>query len=305
MTWVTLGVAGASHQVVGPEDVSEFRVIVVIALSIGAFFSLIFHLGVDETKENQVNYYQTSQTNSPPAMKAYDWLKEKQFYQVAGLYMSTRLFVNLSQIYLPLWLQDNLCLGADSVAKTPLALFISGFLASLLIGPATQLAGRKVIYLIGALIGMGACVYVWFGQGYFFITYGIYGVALLFGIGGSTMLITSLAVTADLIGSQVESGAFVYGAMSFTDKLANGISVFTIQNLHPDPEPRPYYVLILALVCGGAVVLSLISLATMIPFDIGELRKDREPIADDWGDEPTSATATETSLLQPSRPRHL
>ena len=49
------------------------------------------------------------------------------------------------------------------------------------------------------------------------------------------MLITSLAVTADLIGGQVESGAFVYGAMSFTDKLANGISVYIIQYLHPDP----------------------------------------------------------------------
>jgi len=58
--------------------------------------------------------------------------------------MSTRLFVNLSQIYLPLWLQDNLGLGATSVATTPLALYVSGFLASLLIGPLTQIAGRKV-----------------------------------------------------------------------------------------------------------------------------------------------------------------
>ena len=47
------------------------------------------------------------------------------------------------------------------------------------------------------------------------------------------MLITSLAFTADLIGSHVESGAFVYGAMSFTDKLSNGIAVFVIQYLHP------------------------------------------------------------------------
>lgn len=47
------------------------------------------------------------------------------------------------------------------------------------------------------------------------------------------MLITSLAITADLIGTHVESGAFVYGAMSFTDKLSNGIAVFVIQYLHP------------------------------------------------------------------------
>jgi len=34
-------------------------------------------------------------------------------------------------------------------------------------------------------------------------------------------------------------------------------------------EPVPYYVLVLALVCGGAALMSLISLATMIPFEIG------------------------------------
>ena len=58
--------------------------------------------------------------------------------------MATRLFVNLSQVYLPLWLQDNLQLGATSVATTPLALFVSGFLTSLAMGPLTQVVGRKV-----------------------------------------------------------------------------------------------------------------------------------------------------------------
>lgn len=43
------------------------------------------------------------------------------------------------------------------------------------------------------------------------------------------MLVTSLGVTADLIGPNTESGAFVYGAMSFTDKLSNGVVVMAIQ----------------------------------------------------------------------------
>jgi len=119
------------------------------------------------------------------------------------------------------------------VATTPLALFVSGFLASLLVGPLTKVMGRKVVYLLGVLIGMGACVLVWFGSGDLFRSYGVYGVASLFGAGGSTMLITSLAFTADLIGPHVEFGAFVYGAMSFTDKLSNGIAVVIIQYLHP------------------------------------------------------------------------
>lgn len=31
------------------------------------------------------------------------------------------------------------------------------------------------------------------------------------------------------------SGAFVYGAMSFSDKVANGLAVMAVQSLHPCP----------------------------------------------------------------------
>lgn len=45
------------------------------------------------------------------------------------------------------------------------------------------------------------------------------------------MLVTSLGITADLIGHDTDTGAFVYGSMSFVDKLANGIAVILIQYL--------------------------------------------------------------------------
>ena len=45
------------------------------------------------------------------------------------------------------------------------------------------------------------------------------------------MLVTSLGITADYIGDCSEGGAFVYGLMSFTDKLANGLAVIIIQYL--------------------------------------------------------------------------
>lgn len=45
------------------------------------------------------------------------------------------------------------------------------------------------------------------------------------------MLVTSLGVCADLIGQNTENGAFVYGIMSFTDKLSNGFVVMLIQYL--------------------------------------------------------------------------
>ena len=47
------------------------------------------------------------------------------------------------------------------------------------------------------------------------------------------MVITSLSITSDLIRDNNNSGAFVYGAMSFTDKLSNGILIALLQQFSP------------------------------------------------------------------------
>ena len=83
----------------------------------------------------------------------------------------------------------------------------------------------------------------------------VYGALILLGMGGTTLLITALSLISDLIGDMKvrsiyfsgaslmvviattlllqSSSAFVYGIMSFTDKLSNGIAIQVIQLLHP------------------------------------------------------------------------
>jgi len=92
------------------------------------------------------------------------------------------------------------------------------------------------------------------------------------------------------------SGAFVFGAMSFLDKLSNGVAVIVIENFHPCKwviklrkilresktkwnyfELRTcgcticdnYYRDVLTFVCGGATVLALLALALLAPHEIG------------------------------------
>lgn len=91
----------------------------------------------------------------------------------------------------------------------------------------------KASFILGTLIGGAASIGIWLGEGEIYHKYILYVVTAMLGAGGSIMLITSLSITADLIGPNIESGAFVYGAMSFTDKLSNGIAVMLIQNLNP------------------------------------------------------------------------
>ena len=101
-------------------------------------------------------------------------------------------------------------------------------------------AGRKISYCLGSVVGIASATWVFLaeeeeqaGDISFFKHYGIFIVAALFGSAGSALLITSLGITAKLIGPNVESSAFVYGAMSFTDKVSNGLAVMVIQHFIP------------------------------------------------------------------------
>ena len=108
----------------------------------------------------------------------------------------------------------------------------------------------------------------------FFRSYGIFIETDLFGAAGSTVLITSLSLTAELISNNTESAAFVYGAMSFTDKVSNGLAVMVIQHYIPCPC-KWYFRDVLFYAVGGAALLGLVFLATLAPFSVGKRWRDR------------------------------
>ena len=96
--------------------------------------------------------------------------------------------------------------------------------------------GRKITMLIGLVFVVSSTIFFWFLYGVTNTT----SVAVLLliacallGIGTSTTNICSFSLTSDLIGINTESGAFVYGIMSFADKLANGIIIALIQQFNP------------------------------------------------------------------------
>lgn len=44
-------------------------------------------------------------------------------------------------------------------------------------------------------------------------------------------MVTSLCITADLIGSHTENGAFIYSVVTFADKVLNGVAVVIIEDV--------------------------------------------------------------------------
>ncbi|KAK2542076.1 Mfsd12 [Columba livia] len=265
----------------GIQDVPIFRNLSLIVVGLGAVFSLIFHLGTKEKPyppgslpqpEESMSLLQKEPTNLPqPLLIWKDWLLEPAFYQVAVLYMLTRLIVNLSQTYIAMYLTNSLMLHKKYIATIPLVMYISGFLSSFLMKPVNKWIGRNLTYFVGIAVILAFASWVALTKE---MGAEIYGAAVLLGAGSATILVTSLSMTADLIGTNTHSGAFVYGAMSFTDKMANGLAVMAIQNLHPCPtelccpECVSFYHWVMVLVTGGIAIAAIASLCCIMVWPI-------------------------------------
>ena len=170
--------------------------------------------------------------------------------------MSTMLYINLTQVFVPLYLHETLGMAASALAKIPLVIYLGSLGTSFVVGTLNKYLGRKVAYLMGALIGIMGCGWIYLRSHVpTFTLYEIYIVAVLFGAASSIVLVTNLGVTTDAIGDKTGSGAFVYGIMCFTDKLSNGIAVFVIQDCHKTFPNTEYYGHVLTFVCGSALLL--------------------------------------------------
>jgi Na+/melibiose symporter-like transporter len=65
----------------------------------------------------------------------------------------------------------------------------------------------------------------------------VYGGATILGVGSTVMMVTSHSMANDLVGEYGSCGAFVYGAFSLTDKLANGVLILGVQTLKESACP--------------------------------------------------------------------
>ncbi|XP_012677025.2 major facilitator superfamily domain-containing protein 12 [Clupea harengus] len=279
----------------GPVDIPLFRYLALIAVATGSVFSLIFHLGTHETiqqtadagpreeeeKEEGACLSSSYQSLMPPSPESSTppllllqwkhWLREPSFYQVALLYMCTRLIVNLSQTYISMYLTNSLMLPKKFIATIPLVMYVSGFVSSLVMKPVSKLIGINMTYLVGLLLILAFALWVLLDTS---MGTRIYGGAVLLGSGSTIILVMSLSLTANLIGEQTQSGAFVYGAMSFTDKVANGIAVMLIQTLYPChtaaccPDCVWFYHVVMVCVTGGVAVVAALSLVTLFLWPI-------------------------------------
>uniref|UniRef100_A0A1B6M148 Major facilitator superfamily (MFS) profile domain-containing protein n=1 Tax=Graphocephala atropunctata TaxID=36148 RepID=A0A1B6M148_9HEMI len=265
LLWGVLQVESADpDQPITPGDSGKFQFVTYTTVVVGTITSILFHLGVKERQQETLLPTEDNvRTQQETGNSTISLFTQFRLYQVAVLYMATRLFANISQTIFPLYLHDNLMLGGQKIAILPLVMYALSFVMSVLIKPLNKYFGRRVAYCFGAAVGIGVSVWVRLGEGDIYKSYLIYVVAGMYGISSSALLVTSLGITADLIGQDLNNGAFIYGLMSFCDKLSNGAFVMMIQSWPCFPSCSMHYRDSLAYVCGGAAVLGSIAVLTM------------------------------------------
>lgn len=94
-------------------DAPKFAYLSAIVCVVGFVFQLIFHLGTNEKRlmsDEQIHNCLASNSQENK-LDWFGYLKNFRFYNVALLYMCTRLIVNMTQVYLPMYLTDTLQLS--------------------------------------------------------------------------------------------------------------------------------------------------------------------------------------------------
>ncbi|CAH0405343.1 unnamed protein product [Chilo suppressalis] len=278
ITWVVLRATNYST-FIGPSDDYKFRDVSIIISSIGILSYTLFHMFFKLTsREIKANGHcvtngtttlvkEDAETPLVTKSKIMHFVRMPLLYQASLLYVFSRLYWALSLVYVPLFLEERLAFnpsaGSELVASVPLVLYISSFFFSLLLKSNISRVGNQIAYFIGSTLSLISCVWIAVVVDPEASIVQIYIVATLIGAGSSITLVSSLCVTADMIGPHSHQGAAIYSIVTFADKLVTGIAVVAIENYKcDDAEDCPqYYRGVLTYACGGSAALGILCLS--------------------------------------------
>uniref|UniRef100_A0A182PVD0 Major facilitator superfamily (MFS) profile domain-containing protein n=1 Tax=Anopheles epiroticus TaxID=199890 RepID=A0A182PVD0_9DIPT len=206
-----------------------------------------------------------------------NFFKSPLLYQNALLYVFSRLFMTTSLVYMPLWLDERAYqpdvtpaennANVEHLATVPLVSFLASFVASLLLKYTNRFVGNSLVYFVGSIISTSVCLWIALSPGSgAFSTVSLFLIASLFGAGSSITMISSLCITADMIGKHADQGGFIYSAVTFADKLITGVVVVIIESVkcRNRSECPEYYKGVLSYGCGLAAILGCLTLATLL-----------------------------------------
>ncbi|KAF3452650.1 hypothetical protein FNV43_RR03083 [Rhamnella rubrinervis] len=203
---------------------TQYRWIAYLSIFIGCCFVVVFHLG---TKEPRLKV--GVHGNSHARISWTYWFRMVLYYQVALVYMLTRLVLNVSQAYLAFYVINDLRMAQSAKALVPAIIYIFSFVVSVALQEIGWTGQRlKVYFTVGGILwifcGAGIIILPWHLSGFMYI------LSMFIGVANALMTVTGVSMQSVLIDRDLNGCAFVCGSLSFLDKMSCGIALYVLQS---------------------------------------------------------------------------
>lgn len=212
---------------------SQYRWIAYASIFIGCCFVSVFHLGTAEprlkTEAHEKGYARISWAF---------WFRKLLYHQVALVYVLTRLVTNVSQAFLAFYVINELRMDQSAKALVPAVIYVCSFITSIILQEITWTSQRlKVSYSAGGLLWMIS------GVGILFLPSSMkafmYLLSMAIGVANALMMVSGVSMQSFLVGQDLNGCAFVYGSLSFLDKILCGLALSALESYQSTtPEVR-------------------------------------------------------------------
>ncbi|CAH1712713.1 unnamed protein product [Aphis gossypii] len=256
---------GNMGSLIGPNDSEKFQMLALIATTIGVFSAFIFHglLKSPRNTNKKLMYRQNRQINFD---KILQFCKNVHLYQVAIVFTTCKLLINIALIYIPLFINESAINESGTIASIPLVAYISSLITSIGVEYVKPyFKSDKAIFTIGSVISIFGSLLVFFNPNNALTYHYLCLAAICFGSGSAITSVLSLSVTANLIGNDTDCGASIYSSVTFSDKLINGLVIIGIEFMKcTDLEKcSHYYRDVLAFSSGSLALIGLLVFLTI------------------------------------------
>ncbi|XP_062189750.1 uncharacterized protein LOC133892813 [Phragmites australis] len=202
----------------------QYRWIAYVSISLGSCFVIFFLIGTKEPGSNQ-----HSEDKSLSRISWAYWFKKVLYYQVALVYTLTRLVTNVSQALLAFYVINDLEMHQSSKALVPAIIYICSLIVSVVLQETRWSSWRLKVYF-----SAGAALWILSGLGIVVLPSRMhnfmYAISIIIGAANALMTVTSISMEGVLVGEDLNGCAFVYGSLSFVDKVSCGLALYVLES---------------------------------------------------------------------------
>uniref|UniRef100_A0A0E0LMM2 Major facilitator superfamily (MFS) profile domain-containing protein n=1 Tax=Oryza punctata TaxID=4537 RepID=A0A0E0LMM2_ORYPU len=212
--------------------VTQYRWIAYVSIALGSCFVVVFLFG---TKEPGLN--QHCQNKRLSRISWTHWFKKVLYYQVALVYMFTRLVTNVSQALLAFYVINDLEMPQSSKALVPAIIYVCSLVVSVILQETRWSSWRLKNYF-----SAGAMLWILSGVGIVVLPSRMhnfmYALSITIGVANALMTVTSISMEGVLVGEDLNGCAFVYGSLSFVDKVSCGLALYILESYQGSTNTR-------------------------------------------------------------------